>query len=199
MRSTLKRLAAIENLGSMDETVIRLAALNSAFQTGLHSPMDEAILRHEHPVLAASKLIDEIPFDFSRRRLSVVVETGSRRLLVTKGAPESVLAVCAEVEVAGHRAPLDATARATADALFRRLSGDGYRVFAVAYREVKPQDVYAAVEEPAEPRSRARCRGVRRYRRAPAIHAAGGDDRGVPGRGGDREAPHGRHPSRRAG
>jgi Mg2+-importing ATPase len=173
----VKRLAAIENFGSMDvlcsdktgtltageitvdrhvdlrgeedEMVIRLAALNSAYQTGLHSPMDAAILRHEHPVLAASTLIDEIPFDFSRRRLSVVVETGGRWLLVTKGAPESVLAVCAEVEVTGQRAPLDTATRATADALFRRLSADGYRVLAVAYREVTPLDAYAVADERA--------------------------------------------------
>ncbi|MBI3636745.1 MAG: magnesium-translocating P-type ATPase, partial [Candidatus Rokubacteria bacterium] len=171
----VKRLAAIENFGSMDvlcsdktgtltlgeitvdrhvdlrgvedETVIRLAALNSAHQTGLRSPMDDAILRHEHPVLAQSTRIDEIPFDFSRRRLSVVVETADRRVLVTKGAPESVFAACAAVEVGGTRAPFDDDARARADALFRRLSADGYRVLAVAYREVERRDAYTVADE----------------------------------------------------
>jgi Mg2+-importing ATPase len=171
----VKRLAAIENFGSMDilcsdktgtlthgvitvdrhlnlrgdndETVIRLAALNSVYQTGLRSPMDEAILKHEHPAVARYERIDEIPFDWERRRVSVVVQDGGRRLLITKGAPESVLPVCGAVEVAGTTAPLDATARAAADALFRRLSGAGYRVLAVAYRPVEAQSLYTVTDE----------------------------------------------------
>ena len=59
--------------GDDDETVIRLAALNSAYQTGLRSPMDDAILRHEHPAVARYTRVDEIPFDFERRRVSVIV------------------------------------------------------------------------------------------------------------------------------
>jgi Mg2+-importing ATPase len=127
--------------------VIRLAALNSVYQTGLRSPMDEAILKHEHPAVAGYERIDEIPFDWERRRVSVVVQDGGRRLLITKGAPESVLPVCGAVEVAGTTAPLDATARAAADALFRRLSADGYRVLAVAYRPVEAQGLYTVTDE----------------------------------------------------
>jgi Mg2+-importing ATPase len=171
----VRRLAAIENLGSMDvlcsdktgtltvgaitvdrhvdlrgdddETVIRLAALNSAHQTGLRSPMDEAILRHEHPAIAGHRGIDEIPFDFSRRRVSVVVEDAGRRLLVTKGAPESVLAACTAAEVDGRRHPLDAPLRQAADRLFATLSADGYRVLAVASRDVPPQPAYTIADE----------------------------------------------------
>jgi len=171
----VKQLAAIENFGSMDilcsdktgtlthgeitvdrhlslrgendETVIRLAALNSVYQTGLRSPMDEAILRHEHPAVAEHERVDEIPFDFQRRRVSVVVQDGGQRLLITKGAPESVLPACTAVEVAGTAAPLDAAARATADALFRRLSADGYRALAVAYRAVGDQAAYSVADE----------------------------------------------------
>jgi len=171
----VKRLAAIENFGSMDilcsdktgtltvgqisvarhvnvrgeddDAVIRLAALNSTFQTGLKSPMDEAILRHEHPAVARYRLRDEIPFDFQRRRVSVVVEEGGERLLVTKGAPESVLPACEALELAGVSTPLDAPARAGAEALFRRLSSEGYRVLAVAYRPVPPQPAYAVADE----------------------------------------------------
>jgi Mg2+-importing ATPase len=171
----VKRLAAIENFGSMDilcsdktgtltvgeisvarhvnvrgeddDAVIRLAALNSAFQTGLKSPMDEAILRHEHPVVAGYRLSDEIPFDFQRRRVSVVVEDGGERLLVTKGAPESVLSACEALELEGVSTPLDAQARAGAEALFHRLSSEGYRVLAVAYRAVPAQPAYAVADE----------------------------------------------------
>jgi Mg2+-importing ATPase len=171
----VKQLAAIENFGSMDilcsdktgtlthgeitvdrhlnirgdsdEMVIRLAALNSVYQTGLRSPMDEAILRHEHPAVAQYRRVDEIPFDWERRRVSVIVEDGGRRLLITKGAPESVLPACATVEVAGTAAPLDEGAHATAGALFRQLSGEGYRVLAVAYREVAGATAYSVTDE----------------------------------------------------
>jgi len=171
----VKRLAAIENFGSMDilcsdktgtltvgeisvarhinargeedEAVIRLAALNSTFQTGLKSPMDEAILRHEHPDVVRYRSCDEIPFDFQRRRMSVVVEGAGERLLITKGAPESVLPACATVESAGQHIPLDAAARSEIEALFHRLSSDGYRVLAVAYRPVPPQAAYGIADE----------------------------------------------------
>jgi Mg2+-importing ATPase len=133
--------------GEDDETVIRLAAVNSAFETGLRSPMDEAILRHEHPAVDRYRRVDEIPFDFSRRRVSVVVEDDRERILITKGAPESVLAACRGVEVGGAARTLDAEATATAGALFRRLSTDGYRVLAVAYRRVRIAEAYGIADE----------------------------------------------------
>ena len=171
----VKQLAAIENFGSMDilcsdktgtltrgeitvdrhvnlrgesdETVIRLAALNSVYQTGLRSPMDDAILRHEHPAVRRYARVDEIPFDFQRRRVSVVVEDGGGRQLIVKGAPEGVLPACALVELDGAAKPFDAEAHAEAEALFRRLSADGYRALAVAYRPVDRQPAYAAGDE----------------------------------------------------
>ncbi len=174
-RVIVKRLAAIENLGSMDvlcsdktgtltagaiavdrhvnlrgeedEAVIRLAALNSAFQTGLRSPMDDAILRHDHPAVDDHVRLDEVPFDFARRRLSVVVAGPDGRSLVTKGAPEGVLPLCTAVMLDGGATPFDAEAQARAHALFEDLSRDGFRVLAVAARPVPKQPAYGVADE----------------------------------------------------
>ncbi|MDE3112335.1 MAG: magnesium-translocating P-type ATPase [Chloroflexota bacterium] len=170
----VKDLSAIENFGSMDilcsdktntlttgemrvdrslgpfgdpsRDALRLAALNSAFQTGVRSPLDAAILDREAAEAGWTK-VDEVPFDFVRRRLSVIVARGAQRLLVTKGAPEGVLEVCTS---AGEGdAPLGASERARALAVFERLSGDGCRVLAVAARPVPLQARYGPEDETA--------------------------------------------------
>jgi Mg2+-importing ATPase len=171
----VKRLAAIENFGSMDilcsdktgtltvgevavdrhvnlrgeddEIVIRLAALNSAFQTGLRSPMDEAILRHAHPAVADHVRVDEVPFDFSRRRVSVAADGPDGRTLVVKGAPEGVLPLCTAVALDGAAVPFDDEARARAHAVFEDLSRDGFRVLAVASRPLPRQPAYGVADE----------------------------------------------------
>lgn len=118
----VKQLASIQNLGSMDvlctdktgtlteakirlerhidafgnenERVIEWAYLNSYFETGLKSPLDEAILKHKNIDMTSWQKIDEVPFDFERRRVSVLVDNGQKRMLVVKGAPEDVLRLC---------------------------------------------------------------------------------------------------------
>src|SRR5215813_1111969 len=124
-----------------------MSALNSALQTGLRSPMDEAILRHQPAALTRYRLKDEIPFDFQRRRVSVVVEDGAERLLITKGAPESVLSVCTAMEISGKTCPLTGDALAATEELFRRFSCSGYRVLAVASRPVNPKANYGVADE----------------------------------------------------
>jgi Mg2+-importing ATPase len=109
--------------------------------------MDEAVLAHEHPSVAEYTRVDEIPFDFQRRRVSVVVGKDGGRLLICKGAPESVLPACARVELDGTPMALGEADHAAIDALFRRLSGEGYRVLAVAYRPVDRQPAYAIADE----------------------------------------------------
>lgn len=173
----VKQLPAIQNLGSIDilcsdktgtlttgvmqfdqsvtptgaasPRALALASINSRFQTGIRSPLDTAILAASSPEAATSLKIDEIPFDFERRRLSVVVSTGpaAKYLLITKGAPESVIDVCDAVEIDERTVPLDPTTKAAAAAIHNRLSADGHRVLAVAYRAVEIRDAYTRDDE----------------------------------------------------
>jgi Mg2+-importing ATPase len=171
----VKRLAAIENFGSMSilcsdktgtltegqitleqhvditgeehERVILFAVLNGAFETGIKSPLDEAIVRHEHPTIEAYTKRDEIPFDFQRRRSSVVVSGEGRNLLVVKGAPESVMPFCTRYEQDGEVGPLDPEKIALANRTFNDLSADGYRVLAIAFRDIDARGAYSVSDE----------------------------------------------------
>ncbi len=137
----------VDTTGTRQERVLLFAVLNGAFESGIKSPLDEAIVRHSHPDIAGYNKRDEIPFDFSRRRSSVVVEDTHGPLLVAKGAPESILPVCTRYERNGQALPLDTAARVPAETTFRTLSADGYRVLAVAYRPVPSQSAYAVADE----------------------------------------------------
>lgn len=125
--------------GTASPAVLALARLNSRFETGIRNPLDAAVLAAP-PVAGEPDYADavrrgELPFDFERRRLSVAVEQGGRGLLVTKGAPEGVVARCARRRAPdGGAAPLDDAGRASAVALYDSLSARGYRVLAVATR-----------------------------------------------------------------
>lgn len=150
----------LDPLGNPAEKVFLLAYLNSFYETGVRhpldaailrrgnmNPLDTAILRHDCPDVRRYRKRDEIPFDFERRRLSVVVETDRECLLITKGAPEGLLALCSTYEVNGQHYPLDTEARAKCKATYQELSAKGYRVLAVAYRPVPPREVYQAADE----------------------------------------------------
>jgi Mg2+-importing ATPase len=134
-------------LGASSEKVFQLAYLNSHFETGIRSPFDTAILAQGKPDICGFSKVDEIPFDFERRRLSIVVERGEQRMLISKGAPEGILPCCAKYEIGGMEHALDAQARATCEAQFRKLSSLGYRILAVAYRQVPASKAYQPADE----------------------------------------------------
>ncbi len=171
----VKNLAAIQNFGSMDilcsdktgtltsgntvlhecldplghssQRVLLYAYINSFSETGIKSPLDAAILQYTQLDVQAYRKAREIPFDFERRRLSVVVEHDNESILIAKGAPESVVDICAEYELDGQRKPLDADARTRCDSTYQQLSAQGFRVLAVAYRRLPAQENYTVDDE----------------------------------------------------
>ena len=176
----VKRLSSIQDLGSMDvlctdktgtlteakirlerhvdaqgrpsERVLELAYFNSFFETGLRSPLDEAILAHQHIETGVWKKIDEVPFDFERRRVSVLIDNGETRWLVVKGAPDEIVGLCTQYEAdgAGLHRPMDEAALAAIHAQYHALEEDGLRVLGIAWREVPLDHPHAVVDDETE-------------------------------------------------
>lgn len=149
----------LDPLGAPCERVFLLAFLNSLHETGIANPLDEAIkerhrsdpldtavLKHDHPDIQAYVKVDEIPFDFERRRVSIVVKHNDERLLIAKGAPESMLSICTAYEVDNQQHLLDGS-RARIENTYRDLCAKGYRSLAVAYANVPAKDVYTTNDE----------------------------------------------------
>ena len=137
----------LDPLGRSADHVFQLAYLNSYYETGIKSPLDTAILQQAQPNVEPFHKVDEVPFDFERRRLSVVVEKDGKRTLITKGSPEGVMAVCSSFEVDGQIRPLDAEAHSRCQSTYQALSAQGYRVLGVASRAVPIQEAYRIADE----------------------------------------------------
>jgi len=176
----VRRLSAIENIGSMDvlctdktgtltqavldlevaadaegaasDAVLQRAWLNASLQTGLASPLDEAIAREVErrgARIEPGRKLDEIPYDFVRKRLSVVVADGQAALLIAKGAFASVLEACDAVYADGGRLPLDLERRARLEERFAAWSAEGARVLGVATRSLPIRERYERSDEAA--------------------------------------------------
>ncbi len=160
----VKRLNSIQNLGAMDvlctdktgtltqdriilekhvdvtnresEDVLRYAYMNSFYQTGLRNLLDKAILSHSDlDVERSCRKVDEIPFDFVRRRMSVVIDYEGDHVLICKGAVEEIFSVCNRYQVDEAVYPLIDMLKRDLLEEYESLSADGYRVLAVAYRD----------------------------------------------------------------
>ena len=129
------------------DRVLLFGYVNSRYETGIKSPLDQAILQHGQVDSSAFSKVGEIPFDFERRRLSVVVTHQDQDVLITKGAPESVLACCSSYDTNQASAPLDESARTNAVKMYQDLSTQGYRVLAVAYCLVPKAAHYSKGDE----------------------------------------------------
>jgi Mg2+-importing ATPase len=171
----VKRLASIENFGSMDvlcsdktgtltEGVVKLhsalnveghesdkvllyAFLNASYETSFMNPIDEAIRKYRPWDLSAYKKLDEVPYDFIRKRLSILFSKGDTHLMVTKGALSNVLAVCSSAEMAEGRRVDIVTVKEQVQKHFEEFSRKGFRTLGVAYKDVVSDTVITREQE----------------------------------------------------
>ncbi len=171
----VKRLASIENFGSMDilctdktgtltegtvylheyldingnkdMKIFRYAYLNAFFQTGLKNPIDEAIVNFEKQEISDYDKIDEIPYDFQRRRLSIVVkEQDKENILISKGAFKSILEVCKYVEYEGRKDEISSRMD-DINKLYYKWSESGFRILVLGYKRVEEKKIYSKIDE----------------------------------------------------
>ncbi|MFA5108486.1 MAG: magnesium-translocating P-type ATPase [Candidatus Micrarchaeia archaeon] len=140
--------------GIEDDHVLLFAYLISFNQTGLRNPLDSAILEHDakrlkKEISANFKKIDEIPFDFMRRCMSVVVEDSSKtHILLTKGAPEDLLPKCNHIVRSGSLEPMPDSDKKKANELYLKLSSEGFRVLALASKQISSsKSIYSVSDE----------------------------------------------------
>ncbi|MGO9570465.1 MAG: magnesium-translocating P-type ATPase [Desulfomonilaceae bacterium] len=160
----VKRLASIENFGSMNvlcsdktgtltegvvrlrsalnvdaessEKVLRYAYINAFYETGFVNPIDEAIRAYRQFEISDHQKLDEVPYDFIRKRLSILVATGDRHFMVTKGALRNILDVCSSAEDANGQIVDIASVQEKIETHFKEFSGQGCRTLGIAYRDL---------------------------------------------------------------
>jgi Mg2+-importing ATPase len=149
--ATIKLVRTIDGRGAESQRAYAYACVNSQFESGMKSPLDEAILT-AHPFdMASWRKIDEVPFDFERRRVSVLVEHDSKRRLIVKGAPEDLLRLSKQYEGAdGAEQPLDAETRQAFEATLAGLSAQGFRALGIASRAVDGSHETAAITDESD-------------------------------------------------
>lgn len=144
----IKLVKYTDVFGKDDEIILRHAYLNSFHQTGIRNPLDEAVVEFKDMDIKGYKKIDEIPFDFSRKKMSVIVEKSKKRVLITKGAPEEVFKSSKYYILGGKRIKLNEKNIEKIKEHYRDLSKKGYRVLAVAIKELKTKkNVYSKNDE----------------------------------------------------
>ena len=134
--ATMLVQAAVDVAGVPSDRVFLHAFLNATFETGYINPMDEALRKHQPSDVSNYRKLDEQPYDFVRKRLSILLATPETHLLITKGAVDSVLRVCSKKELPdGTVVPLDDAGKGLREQ-FSELNRQGFRTVGVAYRDV---------------------------------------------------------------
>ena len=145
---------ALDTQGQPSEAVLRYAYLNAHYQTGLNNPLDEAIQAAAQKAgldISAEQKVDEIPYDFVRKRLSVVAANAQgERTLITKGALDNILSICNGLQGGDGAHPLDATTRAEIERRYSEWSEKGFRVLGLATKTVDGRpETYSHTDENA--------------------------------------------------
>ncbi|MFA5120031.1 magnesium-translocating P-type ATPase [Zavarzinia sp.] len=149
--ATIKLMRVMDGTGAESRRAYAYACINSHFESGMKSPLDEAIVA-AHPFdMADWKKIDEVPFDFERRRVSILVEHEAGRRLIVKGAPEDLLRLSGRYEnAAGEEKPLDDETRRAFAATLDGLGAQGFRALGIASRPVDASHDTAAITDESE-------------------------------------------------
>jgi Mg2+-importing ATPase len=140
---------SVDPLGRPSERVFMLAWLNSNYETGIKSPLDAAICKQPCATAGQFEKCDEIPFDFERRRVSIVVKDASGRMLISKGSAEGIFPLLSGYENDGKVLPIDQATLAKCQVTYESFSSSGFRVLAVAYAQVATQSAYSVADERA--------------------------------------------------
>ncbi|MCL2459085.1 MAG: magnesium-translocating P-type ATPase [Desulfobulbus sp.] len=138
----------VDIVGHTSEEVLNYAFLNSYFQTGLRNLIDRAVIKFANlEVDANCRLVDELPFDFQRRRMSVVVEYEGDHVLICKGAVEEIYSCCSHYQINDEIYPLIDLLRADLFEEVDKLNAEGFRVLGIAYREFSAEKSVFTVED----------------------------------------------------
>jgi Mg2+-importing ATPase len=137
----------VDSEGNDDDKVLLYSYLNSYYETGLKSPLDDAILSHKEINVAGFQKIDEVPFDFVRRRVSVVVEQERERFFIAKGAPEEILKVSNYCEIGGIIQDISEELRKKIEQKYFDLSAEGLRALGVAYKKLREDKAVYSVND----------------------------------------------------
>ena len=140
----------VDSDGKDDEKVLFYSYINSYYETGLKSPLDEAILVHKELDISGYQKIDEVPFDFVRRRVSIVVEQQRQRFFIAKGAPEEILKVSNYMELDGVLTDIDDALRKWIEQKYFDLSSEGLRVLGVAYKKLREEKTTYTVNDESD-------------------------------------------------
>ncbi|MEK7575549.1 MAG: magnesium-translocating P-type ATPase [Patescibacteria group bacterium] len=138
----------IDGFGKESEEVLLYSYLSSILHTGVEGPLDKAIKEYKKIDVSHYKKIDEIPFDFSRKRNSIIIEKDGKRIISTMGAPYEIFHICKSYKKDGKDFKFDSDVKNNIESLFNDLSNDGFRVLAIAVKEIHSHhDTYEVDEE----------------------------------------------------